>query len=172
MNEFEDDLRARLAAASLAVEDAIDALSSYRRILNAAGRRPMPSTAAALGKLVQGAGLLATTLADDLTRLYADDGLSGEDLLDAAEAIVHELGAGSTGSAPGIDPDDHEPAKAAAAIMLARLWSTGRLLGPIPHQVWPSTELARILLPTLQRHADNLSVEDELDRLRGDTDGS
>lgn len=172
MSEFEDDLRARLAEASLAVEEAINALSAYRRVLNAAGRHPVPATAAALRKFVQGAGLLASTLADDLTRLYADDALSGEDLLNQAETLVHGLGAASAGSAPGIDPGDHERVRASAAIMLARLWSAGRLLGPVPYQAWPSAELARLLLPTLQQHADVLSVEDELDRLHGDTDGN
>ncbi|MEV3927720.1 hypothetical protein [Actinomadura coerulea] len=170
MSEFEDDLRARLVEASLAVEGAIDALSGYRRVLNAAGRRPVPDTAAALGKFVQGAGLLATTLADNLTRLYADDDLSGDDLLNEAEAVVYDLGAAPDGFAPSIDPADHERMRAATAIMLARLWSAGRLLGPVPYQAWPSAELARLLLPVLEQHAEALSVEDELDRLRGNTD--
>lgn len=52
--------------------------------------------------------------------------------------------------------------------MLARLWATGRLLGPVPIEAWPSAELARLLLPAVERHADAISVEYELDRLSGD----
>ncbi|MEU8310280.1 hypothetical protein AB0C84_42580 [Actinomadura sp. NPDC048955] len=173
MSELEDDLRAKLAEASLAVEEAIDALGAYRRVLNAAGRRPVPATADALGKFVQGAGLLASTVADDLTRLYADDGLSGDDLLNQAENVVLELDPAEpgtvapSGSTPS--PADDERVQAAAAVMLARLWSAGRLLGPVPYQAWPSADLARLLLPTLQQHVNSLSIEDELDRLRGDT---
>jgi hypothetical protein len=60
----------------------------------------------------------------------------------------------------------------ATAIMLARLWSTGRLLGPLPIEAWPSAELARLLLPAVERHADTISVEYELDQLSGDDDNA
>ncbi|MFI0454530.1 hypothetical protein [Actinomadura sp. 6N118] len=165
MSESDDDYR--LAEVRRAVDGAIDALTAYRRVLDA-GRHHEP---AALGKLVQAGGLLATTLVDDLTRLYASDGLDGHDLLDAAEAVVNELGTAPTGFATSIDATYHERMKRATAIMLARLWSTGRLLGPVPIEAWPSAELARLLLPAVEQHADAISVEDEIDRLLGDDDG-
>jgi hypothetical protein len=166
VSESEDDYPRVLAEALHTVNATIDALTTYRRVLEEAE----PATADERRRLVQTGGLLATTFVDELTRLYVGDGRHSDDLLDEAEAVVNELGATPAGFATSIDPEYYERMKRATAIMLARLWATGRLLGPVPVEAWPSAELARLLLPAVEHHADAISVEDELDQLLGGDD--
>lgn len=99
MSEFEDGYPLVLAEARRVVDAAIDALTAYRRVLEA--ERAM---AAEHRKLVQVVGLLATTVVDDFTRLYVGDGRGADDLLDEAEAVVASLGAEPAGFATSIDP--------------------------------------------------------------------
>jgi hypothetical protein len=164
VSEPEDD-HPLLAQARRAVEVTIEALTVYRRALEAE-----PAAADEPPKIVQALGLLTTALVDELTRLYVGDGRDSEDLLDEAEAVVASLGATPAGFATSIDPQYYARMKRATAIMLARLWATGRLMGPVPIEAWPSAELARLLLPAVEHHADAISLEDELDRLDDDND--
>lgn len=76
-------------------------------------------------------------------------------MLDQAQAVVEGLGAAPAGFATSVDEQHrHARMKKATAVMLVRLWVTGRLLGPIPAEAWPNTELARLLLPAIERYAD------------------
>jgi hypothetical protein len=116
------------------------------------------------------AGMVASTLVDTLAVRYADAKDDPNDLFDIAEQLVASLDLQPTGSETSSDPDYFGRAKQATAILLARLWINGMLLGPVPVDAWPNAELARLLLRAVEQHGDRITLDVELGRLRNDDD--
>ena len=54
--------------------------------------------------------------------------------------------------------------------LLARHWLTGMMLGIHDVDAWPNAELVRLLLPAIQQHADVITLDWELDRIRPGSD--
>ncbi|MER7820076.1 hypothetical protein [Streptomyces sp. NPDC096153] len=103
---------------------------------------------------------------DDLACRFADTGHSADDLFAAAWELVESLPLEPSGFESAADPAFFAVLRDAAAGMLARLWITGYLLGPVPTVVWPNNDLARSLLQALEQHADEKTLADDL-RLAG-----
>ncbi|MFI9825906.1 hypothetical protein ACIHFC_36985 [Streptomyces sp. NPDC052013] len=99
---------------------------------------------------------------DDLACRFADTGYSADDLFSAAWELLESLPAAPSGFESAADPTFFAALRDATAGMLARLWITGYLLGPVPTDAWPNGDIARALLRALEHHADDRTLTDDL----------
>jgi hypothetical protein len=110
---------------------------------------------------LQQAGLTLSGLVDDIAARHAGVEEDLHALLDRAERVVDELDAEPAGFETR-DPTYFSRVKRTTAILLANMWSMGRLLG-VPVDAWPSADLARQLLSAAERVADLITLEAEPD---------
>ncbi|WP_406410784.1 hypothetical protein [Streptomyces sp. NBC_01614] len=112
--------------------------------------------------LVHACATVTAAWSDDLACQFADTGYSAEDLFTAAWELLQALPPTPSGFETAADPHFFEVLRDATAEMLARLWIIGYLLGPVPADAWPNIDLARALLRSLERHADDRTLADDL----------
>ncbi|MFI8294180.1 hypothetical protein ACIGBL_34240 [Streptomyces sp. NPDC085614] len=91
---------------------------------------------------------------DDIACRFAGSEQDADELFAQAWQFVDDLGLEPGGFLTREDPALFTTLRGSAASMLARLWVTGYLLGPVPEDVWPAEELAVLLLRALEHHAD------------------
>ncbi len=121
-------------------------------------------------KLVQGTGLIMTTLVDGLAVRFADHATIADPntLYARASQVVANLGDAPAGVETASDPAYFARMQLCAANMLARLWLTGYLVGPIPVEAWPNELIARQLLTTIEQHADVITLQHEVEHFDDD----
>ncbi|MFI8294265.1 hypothetical protein ACIGBL_34785 [Streptomyces sp. NPDC085614] len=83
---------------------------------------------------------------DDVACRFAGTDHDADELFARAWQFVDELGLEPGGFLTREDPALFTTLRGSAASMLARLWVTGYLLGPVPEDAWPAEELAVLLL--------------------------
>ncbi|MGW1617476.1 hypothetical protein ACWCQZ_51185, partial [Streptomyces sp. NPDC002285] len=130
-----------------------------------------PSEADEVRALVHACATMTGIWLDDLACRFADTGYSADDLFTAAWELLEGLPAGPSGFESAADPAFFAVLRDAAAGMLARLWITGYLLGPVPTDAWPNDDMARTLLRALEHHADDRTLADDLRRAGLDPHG-
>lgn len=99
---------------------------------------------------------------DDLACRFADTGHEADDLFTAAWELLQALPSAPSGFETAADAAFFEVLRDATAEMLARLWIIGYLMGPVPTDAWPNSDLARALLQALEAHADDRTLTDDL----------
>lgn len=113
--------------------------------------------------LLHAAGVSTGIWLDDVACRFADAEHEGDELFAKAWQFLEELTLTPGGFLSREDPALFMTLRGSAAGMLARLWITGYLLGPVPEEVWPNAELAELLFAALEHHADALALADDLD---------
>ncbi|MEV6332369.1 hypothetical protein [Streptomyces sp. NPDC051909] len=121
--------------------------------------------------LLHAAGVMTGVWLDDIACRFAQTDHDADELFARAWQFVDELGLAPGGFLTRDDPALFTTLRGSAASMLARLWVTGYLLGPVPEDVWPDKELAVLLLRTLEHHADALALTETLDQHNPSHDG-
>jgi hypothetical protein len=121
-----------------------------------------PDEADEVRALVHACATMTGIWLDDLACRFADTGYSADDLFAAAWELLEDLPVAPSGFESAEDPAFFAVLRDAAAKMLARLWITGYLLGPVPTDAWPNGDLARALLQALEHHADDRTLADDL----------
>uniref|UniRef100_UPI003F4927BC hypothetical protein n=1 Tax=Amycolatopsis sp. CA-096443 TaxID=3239919 RepID=UPI003F4927BC len=160
------------------VGDLVETTLLDLRMITGLARNALENAAAEAGedvgkvlKLVQGTGLIVSTLVDTLAVRYADSGGDADPntLYDRAQQVVEGLGGPPAGIETAGDPVYFARMQTCAANTLAKLWISGYLFGPVPIDAWPNEALARMLL-TIEHHADVITLQHEVEHLGDDTD--
>ncbi|MFE4579358.1 hypothetical protein [Streptomyces chartreusis] len=112
--------------------------------------------------LVHACASMTAAWSDDLACRFADTDYTAGDLFTAAWELLQVLPPAPSGFETAADPAFFEVLRDATAEMLARLWIIGYLMGPVPTDAWPNSDLARTLLQALERHADDRTLADDL----------
>ncbi|MGW6215810.1 hypothetical protein [Streptomyces sp. NPDC055109] len=113
--------------------------------------------------LLHAAGVMTGVWLDDIACRFAETEHDADELFARAWQFVDELELEPGGFLTREDPALFTTMRGSAASMLARLWITGYLLGPVPEDAWPDEELAVLLLRALEHHADVLALTETLD---------
>ncbi|MFE5947229.1 hypothetical protein [Streptomyces sp. NPDC056480] len=113
--------------------------------------------------LLHAAGVMTGVWLDDIACRFAETEHDADELFARAWQFVEDLDLNPGGFLTRDDPALFTTLRGSAASMLARLWVTGYLLGPVPDEAWPDEELAVLFLRTLEHHADALALAETLD---------
>ncbi|MFF3404019.1 hypothetical protein ACFYW6_36700 [Streptomyces sp. NPDC002659] len=113
--------------------------------------------------LLHAAGVMTGVWLDDIACRFAETEHDADELFARAWQFVDELELRPGGFLTRDDPALFTTLRGSAASMLARLWVTGYLLGPVPEDAWPDEELAVLFLRALEHHADALALTETLD---------
>ncbi|MDX2565263.1 hypothetical protein PV371_37330 [Streptomyces sp. TX20-6-3] len=122
--------------------------------------------------LLHAAGVMTGVWLDDIACRFAETDHDADELFARAWQFVEDLGLAPGGFLTRDDPALFTTLRGSTASMLARLWVTGYLLGPIPEDVWPDRELAILLLRALEHHADARALTETLDHHHASQDAS
>ncbi|KOG55298.1 hypothetical protein ADK75_11325 [Streptomyces virginiae] len=104
---------------------------------------------------------------DDIACRFAATTHDADELFARAWQIVNDMKLEPSGFLTREDPALFTTLRGSASAMLARLWVTGYLLGPVHEDVWPQEELTILLLQSLEYHADMLALSEALDHHTG-----
>ncbi|MFD9622043.1 hypothetical protein ACFWB2_32915 [Streptomyces virginiae] len=121
--------------------------------------------------LLHAAGVMTGVWLDDIACRFAETAHDADELFAWAWQFVDELELEPGGFLTREDPALFTTLRGSAASMLARLWVTGYLLGPVPKDAWPDEELTVLLLRALEHHADVLALTETLDHHHGIGEG-
>lgn len=113
--------------------------------------------------LLHAAGVMGGVWLDDIACRFAATDHDADELFARAWQFVEDLELAPEGFLARDDPALFTTLRGSAAGMLARLWVTGYLLGPVPEDAWPDEELAVLLLRALEHHADARALTETLD---------
>ncbi|MET7391788.1 hypothetical protein ACFYPT_42385 [Streptomyces sp. NPDC005529] len=113
--------------------------------------------------VLHAAGVMTGVWLDDIACRIAESEHDADELFASAWQFVDSLELEPGGFLTRDDPALFTTLRGSAASMLARLWVTGYLLGPVPKDAWPDRELAVLLLRTLEHHADALALAKTLE---------
>ncbi|MFC8015971.1 hypothetical protein [Streptomyces cinereoruber] len=113
--------------------------------------------------LLHAAGVIGGVWLDDIACRFAETDHDADELFARAWQFVEDLELAPEGFLARDDPALFTTLRGSAASMLARLWVTGYLLGPVPEDAWPEEELAVLLLRALEHHADARALTETLD---------
>ncbi|MFI8829305.1 hypothetical protein [Streptomyces sp. NPDC053431] len=122
--------------------------------------------------LLHAAGVRAGMWVDDIACRFAETDHDADELFARAWQFVDDLELEPGGFLTRDDPALFTTLRGSAASMLARLWVTGYLLGPVPEDAWPEEELALLFLRALEHHADALALTETLDHHTASGDAS
>lgn len=104
------------------------------------------------------AALVGHSITTDIAARGAAVDVTGQgavhDLLDDAERVVAEADLLPHGRETTARQEYFRRLQRSTAILLAGLWTTGRLIGPLPVEAWPNTDLAWLIMRTLEDYAD------------------
>ncbi|MFI8829066.1 hypothetical protein [Streptomyces sp. NPDC053431] len=120
--------------------------------------------------LLHTAGVMTGVWLDDIACRFAETDHDADELFARAWQFVEDLDLAPEGFLTRDDPALFTTLRGSAASMLARLWVTGYLLGPVPEDAWPEEELAVLLLRALEHHADARALTETLDHHRPSRD--
>ncbi|WP_435279949.1 hypothetical protein [Streptomyces sp. 1222.5] len=120
-----------------------------------------------LRTLLHSAGVMTGVFLDDVACRFVGSDRQADDLFALAWRFLEELSPEPLGFRSAEDSELFRRLRDSAASMLARLWITGFLLGPVPEDGWPNQELVILLLRALEQHADALALAEALDRHLG-----
>ncbi|MFE5549897.1 hypothetical protein ACFQ71_39840 [Streptomyces sp. NPDC056534] len=121
--------------------------------------------------LLHVAGVITGVWLDDIACRFAETEHDADELFARAWQFVDDLELAPGGFLTRDDPALFTTLRGSAAGMLARLWVTGYLLGPVPEDAWPDEELAVLILRALEHHADARALTETLDDHRGPDGG-
>ncbi|MEV7951719.1 hypothetical protein AB0O74_32710 [Streptomyces rubiginosohelvolus] len=107
-------------------------------------------------------GVTLGTWVDKFACRVANTSASAEQINIDAREFVHSLGLDPTGFESKSSPELYETLRKEAGNLLARLWMTGFLLGPVPVDQWPNDLMAQNILEALECFADAITLEDDL----------
>ncbi|MFE5940879.1 hypothetical protein ACFQ69_36830 [Streptomyces sp. NPDC056470] len=113
--------------------------------------------------LLHTAGVMTGVWLDDIACRFADTDHDADELFARAWQFVDDLELTPGGFLTKEDAELFATLRGSAASMLARLWFTGYLLGPVPEDAWPHEELATLLLRALEHHVDARALTEALD---------
>ncbi|MGW8358861.1 hypothetical protein [Streptomyces wedmorensis] len=114
--------------------------------------------------LLHAAGVMGGVWLDDIACRFAETDHDADELFAQAWQFVEDLElAPPDGFLTRDDPALFAMLRGSAASMLARLWVTGCLLGPVPEDAWPEEGLAVLLLRALEHHADARALTETFD---------
>ncbi|MFJ9753056.1 hypothetical protein [Streptomyces chartreusis] len=113
--------------------------------------------------LLHAAGVMSSVWLDDVACRFAGADHQADELFAIAWRLLDELDHGPGGFRSREDAALFASLRGSAAGMLARLWISGYLMGPVPHDAWPNPELALLLLRALEHRADALALSDALE---------
>ncbi|WP_406053568.1 hypothetical protein OG462_44365 [Streptomyces sp. NBC_01077] len=122
--------------------------------------------------LLHAVGVMTGVWLDDIACRFAGTEHDADELFARAWHFVDGLELDPGGFLTRDDPALFTTLRGSAASMLARLWVTGYLLGPVPEDAWPDEELAVLLLRALEHHADVLALTQTLDHHNASRDES
>jgi hypothetical protein len=122
--------------------------------------------------LLHAAGVITGVWLDDIACHFAETEHDADELFARAWQFVDDLELDPVGFLTRDDPALFTTLRGSAAGMLARLWVTGYLLGPVPEDAWPDAELAVLFLRALEHHADALALTETLDHHHASRDES
>ncbi|MFE5940566.1 hypothetical protein ACFQ69_35045 [Streptomyces sp. NPDC056470] len=114
--------------------------------------------------LLHAAGVMTGVWLDDVACRFAETDHDADELFARAWQFVNDLNLAPGGFLTRDDPALFTTLRGSAAAMLARLWVTGYLLGPVPEDAWPDEELAILLLRALEHHADAHALTETLNQ--------
>ncbi|MFJ8589586.1 hypothetical protein ACIRD2_33795 [Streptomyces sp. NPDC093595] len=120
-----------------------------------------------LRELLHTAGATTGVWLDDVACRFAETDHDADELFARAWQFVDDLPIEPGGFLSREDVSLFTTLRGSAAGMLARLWITGYLIGPVPEDAWPNQELATLLLEALEHHADAVALTEALDHHHG-----
>jgi hypothetical protein len=123
-----------------------------------------------LRDLLHAAGAMTGVWLDDVACRFAEADHDADELFARAWQFVDELPLEPGGFLSREDGSLFTTLRGSAASMLARLWITGYLLGPVPEDAWPNHELATLLLRALEHHTDALALAEALEHRHSPTE--
>ncbi|WP_159395825.1 hypothetical protein [Streptomyces sp. 3211] len=115
-------------------------------------------------ELLHSAGTMAGVWLDDVACRFAGTECDADQLFADAWQLLHDLPLQPSGFLTRDDAALFTTLRGSAAALLARLWITGYLLGPVPEDAWPNHELAALLLQALEHQADAHSLTAAIDQ--------
>ncbi|MFD3537395.1 hypothetical protein [Streptomyces sp. NPDC058664] len=113
-------------------------------------------------ELLHTAGVMTGVWLDDIACRFAETEHDADELFARAWQFVEDLELQPGGFLTREDPALFSTLRGSAASLLARLWVTGYLLGPVPEDAWPGEELAVLLLRALEHHVDAFALTESL----------
>ncbi|MFE6848758.1 hypothetical protein [Streptomyces sp. NPDC057686] len=122
--------------------------------------------------LLHAAGVVTGIWLDDVVCRFVDPEHDSDELFAKAWQLVDRMPLESNGFLSSQDSALFASLRGMAANMLARIWISGFLLGPIPEDAWPNHDLAIHLLAGLDHHLDDRDLKQDLENfsLLGDVD--
>lgn len=120
--------------------------------------------------LLQMVGTTAGVWVEDIACRFAGSEEDADELFAHACRLVDNSVNQPGGFTTGADPQLFSNLRRVAASLLARLWVTGFLLGSVPVNAWPSTQIATLILNALEYRADAIDLASDLDGKRRDGD--
>ncbi|MFJ9753212.1 hypothetical protein [Streptomyces chartreusis] len=112
--------------------------------------------------LLHAAGTMSGVWMDDIACRFAGLEEDADEVFAHAWQLLDDLATKPSGFTTRTDPFLFATLHQTTSGLLARLWVTGFLLGPVPIQAWPNTEIATLLLAALEHHADATALAQDL----------
>ncbi len=149
----------------------VDLVTGQVRQLLLAATRSVTTTEDALDCL-RATAVLMSGLVDTWSLRLASGGGDPDpnEAYDRAEDLIAKLDLAPTGVETAADPEYAARLRQCTANLLARHWVNGMLLGVHDTDAWPNADLIQLLQPAVERHADMITLLDEIDHLDDEDD--